>query len=172
MPDAANDIRPRSRSFTWQDPAAVAREAQLLPGIEFLRKVKTGEIRAPIQDTLDFRLDDFGEGWSTWTLVPDEYQYNPAGTVHGGVVSTLLDTAMGVALWTTLPTGAFGTTVELKVNFVRPITRETGPVRCEARVIHSGRTIGTAEGKVVDRAGKLIAHGTTTCMASFPKTGR
>lgn len=158
----------RVRTYAWQDWAEVARQAQSLTGLDFLRKVKAGEIRAPIQDTLDFRLDDVGEGWSRWILQPDEFQYNPVGQVHGGVISTLLDTAMGVALWTTLPQGAFGSTIELKVNFVRPVTRETGPISCEAKVIHSGRSIGTAEGRVTDAGGKLLAHGSTTCLATFP----
>lgn len=172
MQDTPGSLGARSRAYSWQDSAEVARLARDLTGLEFLKRLKAGAIRAPIQETLDFRLDDVGEGWAIWTLIPDEYQYNPVGQVHGGVISTLLDTAMGVALWTTLPRGAFGSTIELKVNFVRPVTRETGPVRCEAKVIHSGRSIGTAEGRVTDQAGKLLAHGSTTCMATYPGQSR
>jgi len=169
MNDAPGTAGKRSRAYDWQDPDIVAGEAQALTGMEFLAKIRSRELQAPIQETLDFRLDDFGEGWSTWTLYLAEYQYNPAGLVHGGVITTVLDSAMGVSLWTTLPRGSFGTTVELKVNFVRPVVKESGPLRCEAKVIHSGRTIGTAEGQMLDQAGKLVAHGTTTCMAMFPR---
>src|SRR4029079_7684151 len=96
---------------------------------------------------------------------PDEYHYNPIGVVHGGLAATLLDSALGCAVQSTLPAGTGYTTLELKTNFVRPMTRDTGRVLCEATVLHSGSRIATAEGRVfVADTGKLIAHGTTTCM--------
>jgi uncharacterized protein (TIGR00369 family) len=96
---------------------------------------------------------------------PDEYHYNPIGTVHGGLAATLLDSAMGCAVETTLDSGVAYTTLELKVNYVRPMTRDTGRVRCEATVVHRGGTIATAEGRAIAaETGKLIAHGTTTCL--------
>lgn len=91
-------------------------------------------------------------------------KYNPIGSVHGGVALTLLDSAMGCAVHTLLDAGVGYTTLEVKTNFVRPITADTGPIRCEGTVIHSGSRIATAEGKLTDAAGKLLAHGTTTCM--------
>ena len=95
---------------------------------------------------------------------PAEYHYNPIGVVHGGLAATLLDSAMGCAVHSTLPAGAGYTTLEIKVNYIRPMSAETGEVRCEANIIHAGGRTATAEGKVLDQEGKLYAHGTTTCM--------
>src|SRR5919107_950866 len=95
---------------------------------------------------------------------PGPQHFNPIGTVHGGLAATLLDSAMGCAVHTTLPAGAGYTTLEIKVNYVRALTAGTGGVRCEARVIHVGGRTATAEGKVLDAAGKLYAHATTTCI--------
>ena len=92
--------------------------------------------------------------------------------MHGGLAATLLDSALGSAIHSTLPRGATYSTVELKVNFVRPITRDTGRVRCEGTVVHRGAKIATAEGRVIaERTGKLLAHGTTTCLVSEPMAG-
>jgi uncharacterized protein (TIGR00369 family) len=90
--------------------------------------------------------------------------YNPIGVVHGGVAATLLDSAMGCAVHSTLPAGARYTTLEIKVNYIRPMSAETGEVRCEANIIHVGARTATAEGKIVDQQGKLYAHATTTCI--------
>jgi len=104
-----------------------------------------------------------------FAVVPDEYHYNPIGAVHGGLAATLLDSATGCAVQTTLEPGLAYTTVELKVNFVRPMTRDTGRVLCEATVLHRGGTIATAEGRLtVAETGKLIAHGTATCLVMNP----
>jgi uncharacterized protein (TIGR00369 family) len=104
------------------------------------------------------------EGGATFAVNPAEYHYNPIGAVHGGLAATLLDSAMGCAIHSTLPAGASYTTLEIKVNFVRPMTAETGRVRCEAKIIHVGGRTATAEGRIIDDAGKLYAHGTTTCL--------
>ena len=89
---------------------------------------------------------------------------NPSGTVHGGLSATLLDSCMGLAIWTTLGKGLSQTTLEFKITLIRPITPQTGIVRAEGVVLNSGRRIGTAEGRIVDGQGKLLAHGTTTCL--------
>lgn len=94
----------------------------------------------------------------------ERYHYNPIGVVHGGVAATLLDSAMGCAVHSTLPAGAGYTTLEIIVNYLRPLTVATGPVRCEAKVIHLGGRTATAEGRIEDDRGRLYAHGTTTCM--------
>jgi len=99
--------------------------------------------------------------------VPEFHHYNPIGTVHGGFTATLLDSALGCAIFSTIAKGDTWTTLELKFNFVRPLTKETGPVRAEGRIVHRGRTVATSEGDLKDRAGKLYAHATTTCMI-FP----
>jgi uncharacterized protein (TIGR00369 family) len=114
---------------------------------------------------MGFEILDAGEGRAVFAVVPDEYHYNPIGTVHGGLAATLLDSAMGCAVETTLDPGVGYTTLELKVNYVRAMTRDTGRVVCEATVVHRGGTIATAEGRLVEEAtGRLLAHGTTTCL--------
>ena len=123
--------------------------------------------RAAIASLLGFDLVEVGEGFAAFECQPGERHYNPNGTVHGGLACTLLDSAMGCSIHSTLPAGMAYTTLELKVNLVRPITGGTGRLRCEARLIHAGRRIATAEGKLIDPTGKLYAHGTTTCMI-FP----
>lgn len=158
----------RQRTFTWLDPAIVAAKVGKVSGLEYLQSVVRGEVRAQIQDTLDFSLDHVEEGLSRWTLRPDEYHYNPAGTVHGGVIATLLDSATSMAIWTTLPAGVGWTSLELKTTFIRPLTKASGPVTCEGRVINVGRRVGLAEAKVLDKDGRLCAHGVETCMIDRP----
>jgi uncharacterized protein (TIGR00369 family) len=100
-----------------------------------------------------------------FAVTPEEFHYNPIGVVHGGLAATLLDSAMGCAVHSTLPAGTGYTTLEVKVNFARAITRATGRVLCEGTLIHAGRTVATAEGRVfAEDTGKLLAHGTTTCL--------
>ncbi len=160
-----NDDAGRTRTVTWEDPRALAGAARGLSGLEFLRKVASGELpRPPISALMNFGVAEIEEGRAVFTAEPAEYHYNPIGVVHGGLAATLLDSAMGCAVHTTLPAGAGYTTLEIKVNFVRPLTAETGAVRCEARVIHVGGRTATAEGRVVDAGGKLYAHATTTCI--------
>ena len=163
MSDAVK--KERTRTFSWEDPRALAEAARGLSGLEFLRKVVAGELpRPPISALMSFQISELSEGRAVFVAEPAEYHYNPIGVVHGGLAATLLDSAMGCAVHSTLPAGAGYTTLEIKVNFVRPLTAETGRVRCEARVIHVGGRTATAEGKVVDEEGKLYAHGTTTCI--------
>jgi len=100
-----------------------------------------------------------------FAVTPQEFHYNPIGVVHGGLAATLLDSAMGCAVHSTLPAGVGYTTLEFKVNFARAITGDTGRVVCEGNLIHRGRTVATAEGRVIaEDTGKLLAHGTTTCL--------
>jgi uncharacterized protein (TIGR00369 family) len=135
-------------------------------GLEFLRAIAAGELPgAPIAELLGFAPVEAEEGRVVFAAVPDERHYNPIGTVHGGLAATLLDSAMGCAVHSTLPAGAGYTTLELKVNFTRPITTETGRILCEGTVVHRGGRVATAEGRVFAEAdGKLLAHGTTTCL--------
>ena len=155
----------RTRTFSWADPRALAEAARGLTGLEFLKKVASGELpRPPISALMNFGLAELEEGRAVFTAEPAEYHYNPIGVVHGGLAATLLDSAMGCAVHSVLPAGAGYTTLEIKVNFVRALSAETGPVRCEARVIHVGGRTATAEGKVLDAQGKLYAHATTTCI--------
>ncbi len=164
-----DDNAGRTRTFTWEDPRALAASARGLSGIEYLRKIVTGELpRPPISALMSFGLAELEEGRAVFTAEPAEYHYNPIGVVHGGLAATLLDSAMGCAIHSTLPAGAGYTTLEIKVNYIRPRTAETGEVRCEARVIHVGGRTATAEGRVIDGGGKLYAHATTTCIVFRP----
>jgi uncharacterized protein (TIGR00369 family) len=140
-------------------------ELKGLSGLEFLRRIADGRIpQPPIAATLGFRLAEVAPGFALFTMVPEFRHYNPMGGVHGGVACTLLDSTMSCAVQTHLEKGFGYTTLELKVNFVRPITDKTGPIRAEGRSLHVGRRSGTAEGKLLDANGTLLAHGTTTCL--------
>jgi uncharacterized protein (TIGR00369 family) len=159
----------RTRTFTWENPRALAEAARGSSGLEFLRKIASGELPPPpIAALMNFALEEVDEGRAIFSVEPAEYHYNPIGVVHGGLAATLLDSALGCAVHSTLPAGAGYTTLEVKVNFLRAMTAETGRVRCEAQVIHIGGRTATAEGRVLDRKGELYAHGTTTCMIFRP----
>ncbi len=140
-------------------------------GLDFLQGVIDGRFPAPpIAETLGFELVAVEKGRAIFGGVPQHRHYNPIGVVHGGFAMTLLDSALGCAVHTTLDQGEAYTTLEIKVNLVRPLTRDTGPVRAEGRILHRGRNVGTAEGEIKDAGGKLYAHATTTCMI-FPAKG-
>jgi uncharacterized protein (TIGR00369 family) len=155
----------RSRTFTWHDPDETVRAGRTMSGLGMLRAIATGELPPPpIAVLMGFQLTEVEEGRAVFTMEPAEYHYNPIGSVHGGVAATLLDSAMGFAVNSLLPQGAAYTTLEIKVNYIRPMTRETGLVRCEGTVIHRGSTVATAEGRITGADGKLYAHATTTCL--------
>jgi uncharacterized protein (TIGR00369 family) len=120
--------------------------------------------RAPVAELVGFELIELGEGRASFRMDPAERHYNPLGTVHGGIAATLLDSAMGVAVHTTLDEGQTYTTLELKVNYVRAITQDTGPVVATGSVIHRGGRVATAEARLTDADGRLLAHGTSTCL--------
>jgi uncharacterized protein (TIGR00369 family) len=137
-------------------------------GLEFLSDMAAGKLpQPPICATLGFHLAEVSDGYARFDGLPELRHYNPIGTVHGGFAATLLDSALGCAIFSTLAKGEAWTTLELKLNLVRPISKDTGPVRAEGRIIHRGRTVATSEGTVKDRGGKLYAHASTTCMI-FP----
>ncbi|MEE9314909.1 MAG: PaaI family thioesterase [Rhizobiaceae bacterium] len=143
---------------------ATVEEIRAISGLEYLTGVMEGKFPAPtIGRTLQFRLCEVAEGYAVFTGIPTEDYMNPIGTVHGGYAATLLDSALACSIHTLCPAGYASTSVELKVNFVRPITPQTGRVFCRGTVIHPGRQLATAEAKLVDEAGKLYAHGTQTC---------
>jgi len=156
----------RSRSFTWEDPFAIMKASFGRSGLEVLIDVFENRLPPPpIAVTMGFTGVHVEEGKAMFEGEPGEYLYNPIGVVHGGFAMALLDSAMGCAVHSTLAAGDRYTTLELKTNFVRPITMDTGRVRCEGVVIYRGATIATSEGKVVAVSnGKLLAHGTTTCL--------
>lgn len=139
-----------------------------LSGLDVLQGIIDGLYPPPpIAQVLHFALTEVAHGRAVFTGEVARMHYSPLGTVHGGYVATLLDSAMACAVQTTLPAGTAYTSVEIKVNFVRPLTVDNGRVRAEGSVISAGRRIATAEGRLLDAQGKLLAHGTTTCLL-FP----
>ena len=142
-----------------------------LGGLAFLKGIVAGtQPSPPMSQTLGFHLVEVSEGRAVFEGLPEYRHYNPIGTVHGGFAATMLDSALGCAIFSTLARGEAWTTLELKFNLVRPLTNDTGLVRAEGRVIHRGRTVATSEGDLKDLSGKLYAHATTTCMI-FPAKG-
>ena len=140
-------------------------------GLTFLKAIADGTLPAPpITETLGFTMVEVEEGRALFAGVPEFRHYNPIGVVHGGYAATLLDSALGCAVQSTCKKGEAYTTLELKLNMVRAITKDTGRITAEARILYRGRTVGTAEGYVRDASGKLYAHATTTCMI-FPAKG-
>jgi uncharacterized protein (TIGR00369 family) len=137
-------------------------------GLEFLRGIVEGRLlRPPICDTLGFFLIEVDPGRAVFQGTPKPEHYNPLGSIHGGWPATLLDSCMACAVHSTLAAGQGYTTVEFKLNLVRPIYSDTGPLRAEGKVINAGRTIATSEGRLFGPDGKLYAHGTETCLI-FP----
>jgi uncharacterized protein (TIGR00369 family) len=152
-------------SLPQTDPLALAARGRELTGMEYIRQIFEGELPPPpIAELMGFRGVEFEAGRAVFEMTPGPQHYNPIGSVHGGVALTLLDSAMGCAIHTTLDAGVGYTTLEVKTNFVRPITADTGLVRCEGVVIHGGSRVATAEGRLADASGRLLAHGTTTCL--------
>lgn len=136
-----------------------------MSGLEFLCAIRDGRLPGPpIARLLAFSMAEVEHGRVVFEGRPNADHYNPIGSVHGGYAATLLDSCMACAVQSTLPQGNGYTTLEIKVNMVRAITAATGVVRAEGIVLSAGRRIGTAEGRLVDGAGKLLAHGTTTCL--------
>ncbi|HJR18602.1 MAG TPA: PaaI family thioesterase [Actinomycetota bacterium] len=165
-----NPARIRTRQVSWEDPIPLAEAALQMSGLEFLRSMIGGRLpRPPIAALLGFTLVDVGEGWAVFEGEVGEEHYNPIGVVHGGLAGMLADSAMGCAVQSTLPAGSGYTTLEYKVNLVRPITAETRLVRCRAEAVHVGRRTATAEARVTDAGGRLFAHATTTCLILHPE---
>jgi uncharacterized protein (TIGR00369 family) len=136
-----------------------------MSGLEFFQQMMAGAISPPpMVSLLGLRLVDVSAGRVVFVGTAHEEFYNGMGVAHGGWAATLLDTALGCAVNSMQPAGRSFTTLELKINYTRPLTREVGEVRCEAFVIHAGNRTAIAEARVVDAAGKIYAHGTTTCM--------
>jgi uncharacterized protein (TIGR00369 family) len=156
---------PRSRTFSWTDPRETLAIAAGLDGLEFLRRMLAGELPyPPIAELFGARLAEVDAGRVVWEAVPGEEHYNPIGTVHAGFATTLLDSAMGTVFVSVAGPGTRWTTLELKANFTRAITVETGAVRCTATIVHRGRTVVTTEARLEDGRGRLLAHATSTIL--------
>ena len=155
----------RTRTYSWEDPLALRDEMAGRSGLELMQMMASGELPPPpIANTLGFRLVEATRGHAVFECEPAEYHYNPIGIVHAGLAMTLMDSAMGLAFVTTLDEPAGWTTLEVKANFTRALTAETGLVRCTGSIIHPGRRVATTESRIEDSAGRLCAHGTSTIL--------
>ena len=146
-------------------PSSLLELRVALGGLEFFKRMMAGELPPPpLVALLGLRLVEVEAGRVVFTGTPAETFYNGLGVAHGGFAATMLDSALGCAINSTMPAGRLFTTLELKINYIRPLRREVGEVRCEANVVHAGNRTATSEGRIVDAAGKIYAHGTTTCI--------
>src|ERR1700756_1994798 len=136
-----------------------------MSGLEFVQGLADGTLPLnTIAQTLGYDITEAESGRVVATAEPRDIHLNPAGTVHGGLAATMLDSCMGLAIHSTLEKGVGSTTLEFKISLLRPITPETGPIKAEGIVLSCGRRVGTAEGRITDQQGRLLAHGTTTCL--------
>ena len=161
---------------TGPAPAPVPRERLAgLAGKRVLEMMLSGELpRAPIADSMNLEVAEVGEGRIVFLGKPTVAFLNPLGTVHGGWIATVLDSAMGCAVHSILPPGRLYTTTSMTVNYVRALFGDGAPVRCEASVVHAGGRSATSEGKLWDAQGRLVAHGSETCLvfdAPRPRAG-
>ncbi|GLZ53225.1 PaaI family thioesterase [Actinomycetospora sp. NBRC 106378] len=155
----------RERAYTWEDPRALAGQIAGRTGLEFLQALVSGELPPPpIMATIGAGVESVEAGWVVFTLTPAEFHYNPIGSVHGGVFATLLDSACGCAVQSTLPAGVGYTSLDLSVRFLRPMSSDTGPVRCEGTVVSAGRRVVLARASITDGTGRLLGEATSSCL--------
>jgi uncharacterized protein (TIGR00369 family) len=155
----------RSLVVKWEDPVELAQAGRSMAGLDFLRAIRDGRLpHPPICALLGYSLTEVEPGHAVFEMTAGERHYNPIGVVHGGIAMTLLDSAMGCAVQTRMPTGGGYTTLEAKTNLVRAITSETGRLRAIGKVVHAGKRAATAEARLEDPSGKLYAHATSTCI--------
>ncbi len=157
----------RTRSFSWSDPLAAASALSRLPGLDAIRAIASGELPPPpIAELLGMSITHVDAGHVIFALEPAEWMYNPIGSVHGGIAATILDSSLGCAVHTTLAAGVGYTTSDLQVRYVRAMSADSGRVLAESRVVHSGRRLATAEGRLYAEGDpdRLFAHGSTSCL--------
>jgi uncharacterized protein (TIGR00369 family) len=163
--DALSVDAARTRTFAWSDPAEHAGLLGRRSGLELLQAMSTGELPPPpVMHLIGAAGITAVEGSVTVELDPQEFHYNPLGTVHGGVISTLLDTAAACSVHSTLPAGVGYTSMDLNVKFLRAVTVDSGRLTCVGTVLQRGRRTALAEARLTDAAGKLVAHATSSCM--------
>jgi uncharacterized protein (TIGR00369 family) len=163
----------RTRTVSWIDPALGVDAGTRLSGLEYLRAMSRGEAPPPpLALLMGFTLDEIEEGRVVMSVVPAEFHYNPMGVVHGGLAATLFDSALGCAVQSMLPPAHAAPTLQLQINYVRPVTIATGKVCCSGEIIHLGKRSATAEGRLTDSSGKLYAHATGTFVITGPEERR
>ena len=162
----------RTRTYSWDDPGISAASARTSAGLEVLQAMARGELPAPpVIATLGFALDSVEPGRVEFSFEPAEYHYNPIGSVHGGVYATLLDSATGCAVHSLLPAGVGYTSLDLTVKFLRPITVDTGRVRCVGTVPHLGGRTALAQAELLDPAGRLLGTAVSSILLIRPDPG-
>jgi uncharacterized protein (TIGR00369 family) len=165
----STDVVVRERTYSWEDPRALAAQAPQRTGLAFLEAIRDGELPPPpIMATFGASVESVEEGRVVFVLEPAEYHYNPIGSVHGGVYATLLDSSCGCAVQSTLPAGVGYTSIDLSVRFLRPMTADTGLVRCEGIVISAGRRVALSRATIVDASGRLLGEATSSCLIMRP----
>jgi uncharacterized protein (TIGR00369 family) len=158
----------RTRTYTWEDPGVSAAAMADHSGMEILKAISAGDIPPPpIMRTLGIDGVEVEDGRMVFRLEPQEFHYNPLGTMHGGVLATLLDSAAGCAVHTTLPAGVGYTSLDLTTKFLRPVTLNSGTLRCEGTVLSRGSRIALAQAQILDSKDRLVAHATSSCLI-FP----
>ena len=164
-------VTQHATTLEWSDPSAAFAVLPKLTGLDFMKRVAAGELPgAPIASHFAMQVLDVGSGTVTFQCTPDDSHYNPIGMVHGGLVCTLLDSALGCATHTTLEVGTGYTSIEIKVNYLRPVTADSGPLICAGRVTKPGRRVVFAEGEVRDNQGKTVATASGSLLV-FPLEG-
>lgn len=167
-PDKPSDER--TKTIRWDDPMIGAEKAMTMDGIDYLNGIAQGTIPPPpIAMLTDILIKDVKPGEVWFEVTPGEHHYNPIGMVHGGLLATMMDSAMGCAIQTTLKAGTGYSTVDLQVTYVKAAKTDTGLLKCHGRTIHTGGKIATAYAEVRDSAGNLFAHATTTCLVFRPE---
>ncbi len=160
----------RETVVRWRDPEEGLALLPHLDGLDYLKKVAAGEVPgAPIAGHFQMELLEVDHGSVTFRCRPDESHFNPIGAVHGGLVCTLLDSALGCATHTTLPAGTGYTSIEIKVSYLRPVRPGSGPLTCTGRVTKPGRRVTFADGEVLDNAGRSVATASGSLLV-FPLT--
>jgi len=154
----------RSRTFSWTDPRIHATHVNGRSGLDALRELIEADLPPPVFHLLGMDGLEVDEGRITVYLTPQEFHYNPLGTVHGGVLATVLDTATGCAVHSTLAAGEGYTSLDLTTKFLRPVTVDSGRLRCEGTILSRGRRTALAEARLTDAAGRLAAYGTSSCL--------
>jgi uncharacterized protein (TIGR00369 family) len=153
----------RTRTISWHDPVDAARQAEGLTGLEALHRIGNGLLPPPpVADLVGFHPIFVTPGYVVFAYEPREEHYNTLGAVHGGILTTVLDTVMGCAVHSTLDAGSAPVTIELKTSFVRPVTLASGQLRAEGSIVHPGSRVATAEGRLLDEEGTLFAHASSS----------
>jgi uncharacterized protein (TIGR00369 family) len=155
----------RTRTFTWDDPAVTAGAAAGLTGLQFMQRLADGSIPPPpVLALLGGRLASVGDGTATFECDPAEFHYNPIGSVHGGMLATLLDSAAGCAVQTKLAAGVGYTSLDLSVKYLRAVRVDSGTLTCTGSVVHLGRRTALAQAELRDSTGRLVATATSSCV--------